>query len=181
MPSRSLIVDDTRITRQQIRAFLQGVAEWDVCGEAIDGLDAIAKTRELAPDVIVVDLAMPRMNGLDAPREIRKVAPRIPILMYTTFLTPQLIEECRRIGIRGTADKTDAGRSLVGGIRALLRNETFFPCFPTDLSVTGHEQNSGWESGSDTRDLEGHGSGAVLDGFAEQKRSAVCPTVLHLP
>jgi DNA-binding NarL/FixJ family response regulator len=152
MPSRILIVDDTRITRQQIRAFVQGVAEWDVCGEAIDGLDTIAKTRELAR--IVLDLAMPRMNGLDAAREIRKVAPRILILMYTTFLTPQLIEESRRIGIRGTADKTDAGRSLVGGIRALLRNETFFPCSPTDLSVTGHEQNSGWESGSDTRDLD---------------------------
>jgi DNA-binding NarL/FixJ family response regulator len=142
MPIRILIADDTRLTRQHIRAFLQGVAEWDVCGEAIDGLDAIAKAREPAPDVIVLDLAMPRMNGLDAAREIRKVAPRIPILMYTT------------IGIRGAADKTDAGGSLVGGIRALLRNETFFPCSPTDLSVTGHEQNSGWESGSDTRDLE---------------------------
>ncbi len=101
MPSRILIVDDTRITRQQIRAFLQGIAEWDVCGEAIDGLDAIAKTRELAPDVIVLDLAMPRMNGLDAAREIRKVAPRIPILMYTTFLTPSLLRSPAELEFAG--------------------------------------------------------------------------------
>ena len=70
---------------------------------------------------------MPRMNGLEAAREIRKLAKQVRILLYTTFLTPQLIPDARRIGIGGAIEKVDSGRSLVGGIRALLRDETFFP------------------------------------------------------
>ena len=127
MPIRILIVDDAPVIRRHMRALLQDITDWEVCGEAVDGRDAISKTRALIPDVIILDLVMPRVNGLEAAREIKKRTAQSPILMCATFVTPQLIEEARSIGIGGIVDKIYAARSLVNGIRALLRKETFFP------------------------------------------------------
>jgi DNA-binding NarL/FixJ family response regulator len=127
--TRIMIVDDSPLVRQRLRDLLQQHPDWEVCGEAANGQDAITRARELNPDVIVLDFLMPGMNGMQAASEIGKVIPDVPILMFTTYLSQQLVEEARNVGIRGAVAKSDA-RYVIDGLEALLRNESFFYSTP---------------------------------------------------
>ncbi|PYV75370.1 MAG: DNA-binding response regulator, partial [Acidobacteria bacterium] len=99
---------------------------WEVCGEAVNGADAVAKIEYLAPDLAVLDLGMPQMNGLQAAREIYKAHPQIPLILLTVQeVSNQLAEEAESAGFRGAVSKS-TGREVVQGVEALLRNETFF-------------------------------------------------------
>ena len=129
METRILIVDDSPLVRQRLRDLLQQHPDWRVCGEAANGQDAITQARELTPDVIVLDFLMPGMNGMQAAREIGKLIPDVPILMFTTYLSRQLVEEARNVGIRGAVAKSDA-RHVIDGLEALLRHESFFSSSP---------------------------------------------------
>lgn len=124
MNVRILVVDDNAKVRDGIRLLLQSHADWEVCGEAADGIEAIEKYRQLRPDLLIVDVSMPRMNGLDASREILKLSPEILILLYTSFLTAQLIDVAHNAGIRGAVSKHDV-RLVVAGLEALLRGEEY--------------------------------------------------------
>jgi len=123
--ARILIVDDSVLVRQRLRDLLQQHPDWRVCGEAVNGRDAIDKARELNPDVIVLDFLMPGMDGLQAAREIGKVVPSIPILMFTMHMSRQLVHEAQKAGIQGAVAKSDVTR-VVEGLEALLRHEQFF-------------------------------------------------------
>jgi DNA-binding NarL/FixJ family response regulator len=123
--TRILIVDDSPLVRQRLRDMLQQHPHWKVCGEASSGTEAIQKVQGLGPDLIVLDFLMPGMDGLQAARELGKVVPDVPILMFTMHLSRQLVEEARNAGIRGAVAKSDAGR-IIEGVEALLRNEAFF-------------------------------------------------------
>lgn len=124
MSVRILVVDDNAALRGHLRLLLESHADWEICGEAADGFEAIEKYRRLRPDLLLVDVSMPRMNGLDASLEILKLSPEIPILLYTSYLTAQLIESAHKAGIRGTVSK-DATHLLVVGVETLLRGEEF--------------------------------------------------------
>ena len=123
--TRILVVDDSPLVRQRLRDMLQQHPHWKVCGEAASGSEAIQKVQGLGPDLIVLDFLMPGMDGLQAARELGKVVPDVPILMFTMHLSRQLVEEARNAGIRGAVAKSDAGR-IIEGVEALLRNEAFF-------------------------------------------------------
>jgi DNA-binding NarL/FixJ family response regulator len=122
---RILIVDDSSLVRDRLRVMLQQHAGWKVCGEAVNGRDALEKVTHSAPDLIVLDLLMPGMDGLQAARELGKLVPDVPILMFTMHLSRQLVEEARNAGVRGAVPKSDAAR-LVEGVEAVLRNEPYF-------------------------------------------------------
>jgi DNA-binding NarL/FixJ family response regulator len=124
MNVRILVVDDNAKVRDGLRLLLQSHADWEVCGEATDGIEAIEKYRELRPDLLIVDVSMPRMNGLDASLEILRLSPKILILLYTSYLTAQLIDVAHKAGIRGTVSK-DAMHLVVVGLEALLRGEEY--------------------------------------------------------
>jgi len=125
MSTRILIVDDSPLVRQRLGALLQQHADWEICGEAVDGREAVTKAQTLAPDLIVLDFLMPGMNGLQAAREIGKLVPNVPILMFTMHLSRQLIDEARNVGVRGAVAKTDT-QHVIEGVGALLRDESFF-------------------------------------------------------
>ena len=125
METRILIVDDSALVRDRLREMLQQHPHWKVCGEAADGREAVEKVKYVAPDLIVLDFLMPVMNGLQAARELGKIVPQVPILMFSMHLSRQLIDEARNVGVRGAVPKSDAKR-LVEGAEAVLRNEPYF-------------------------------------------------------
>jgi len=123
--TRILIVDDSPLVRDRLRQMLQQHADWKVCGEAASGRDALEKVKQSAPDLIVLDFLMPGMNGLQAARELGRMVPRVPILMFSMHLSRQFIDEARHVGVRGAVAKSNP-LQLVEGVEALLRDESYF-------------------------------------------------------
>ena len=120
--ARILIADDNEAARRAIRRLLERHPDWEVCGEAADGLGAVRKTAELKPDVIILDLDLGMENGLTAACEISRATPTIPIVMCTVFATPVLERTRQAFGIRAIVDKSDAGTRLVSIVEDVLNN-----------------------------------------------------------
>ncbi len=123
---RILVADDHEIVRQGIRALLQAHPGWEVCAEASDGREAVEKAAELKPDIAVVDIGMPNLNGLNATRQILQQDPQAKVLILTMHESEQVLREVLDVGARGYLLKSDAGRDLVTAIETLQRNKTFF-------------------------------------------------------
>jgi DNA-binding NarL/FixJ family response regulator len=123
---RIMLVDDHDRVRENIRHALELTSGWQVCCEAGDGLEAIEKFLESRPDVTILDFLMPRMNGLDAARAILAENPSSPILMLTVLESRQLVQEAKKLGIRGFCWKTELPL-MKNAVEALLRGETYFP------------------------------------------------------
>lgn len=114
-----LIVDDSSVIRKTLRQALEREDTWQVCGEAADGQEAIEKAQRLKPDLVVLDLSMPVMNGLEAARELRRLFPSLPLVMFTTFNAPKLSDEALSAGVRAVVSKSEP-EGLVGKIHALF-------------------------------------------------------------
>lgn len=123
---RILIADDHEIIRHGLRALLQDHEGWEVCGEAGDGQDAVAKAVLLKPDLVILDIEMPHLNGLDAAREILRQGPQTMILVLTIHESEQLIREVLNVGAKGFLLKSDAARDLIAAVEAVQDNRTFF-------------------------------------------------------
>lgn len=121
MAKRILIVDDSEIIRRQIRKLLEPWHEIEVCAEATDGDEAVQKVAEYHPDLVVLDFLMPRMNGLEAARKIRKLEPKLPILLFTLDQTPEIEREGHRAGADVVLPKADGGTQLYAVIHRLLQ------------------------------------------------------------
>jgi CheY-like chemotaxis protein len=124
---RILVADDHEVMRLGIRNLLEGRAGWSVCAEANNGQEAVEKTTQFQPDVIVMDINMPVMNGLEAASQITKKEPQIPVILFSLHLSDDLHHHFRRDGIRGAVAKADAARDLILAVETVLRGGTFFP------------------------------------------------------
>jgi two-component system, chemotaxis family, chemotaxis protein CheY len=121
MTARILVVDDIPAIRHSMRRYLEQEADWVICGEAENGKVAIDRVQELRPDVVILDLSMPVMNGLDAARAIKAIAPSTHILMFTLHTYPYLLDEARKVGVDQVLSKADAGGAeLLHAVRTLV-------------------------------------------------------------
>ena len=122
---RILIVDDFEPWRQFLCSFVQQNPAWQIISEASDGLEAIEKSRELQPDLIVLDIGLPKLNGIEAAQRIQKIAPNARILFFSEDCCVDVVREAFRVGGRGYVVKSDANGDLRAALEAVTANKQF--------------------------------------------------------
>jgi DNA-binding NarL/FixJ family response regulator len=118
--AKILIADDSDIGRASIRTILSKQIGWTICGEAVNGRNAVLMAHDLKPDLIIMDFSMPMLDGLQASKEILRATPEVPIIVFTFHMTPQLNREASRVGIRKVVSKSDGANALRSAVEALL-------------------------------------------------------------
>ena len=121
-----LVVDDHDIIRRGLKELLTAKPGWEVCGEAKTGREAVSLAEQLKPEIVVMDISMPDLNGLEAARRISKALPKAGILILTMHFSDQLVRDVVEAGARGYILKSDADRDLVTAVDAIANRRTFF-------------------------------------------------------
>ena len=124
--TRILIADDHEIMRRGVRSVLESHREVDVC-EAQNGIEAVQKTKEMKPDLVILDVSMPLLDGFSAARQIKEMSPRTPILIFSLHRTEAFLEVAQKIGASGYIAKNEDIQSLLKAVEAALHNQTYFP------------------------------------------------------
>lgn len=133
MPVRILVADDHDVIRHGIRELLGARDGWEICGEARDGREAVAKTEQLKPDIVILDVNMPELNGIEAATRIRKAFSNTEVLIISFDYSDQLIREIVGAGARGFVVKADSERDLLSAVEALSYHKSFFTSRATDV------------------------------------------------
>jgi DNA-binding NarL/FixJ family response regulator len=134
---RILVADDHSIVRRGVRALLESQAGWKICGEAATGAEAILKAKRLKPDVIVMDISMPELNGLEATRQIHAVMPETLVLILSMHESDQHVREMLDAGARGYILKSDLDQNLYVALQTLLEGKKFFSPKVSEIVVDG--------------------------------------------
>ena len=121
MRTRFLIVDDSDLVRRSLRMVLQANPDWEICGEAADGVSAVEMFKELRPNIVILDFQMPGINGIETARRMAEIAPAIPVVLFTQHASADLERHALEVGIRSVVSKTNAF-PMVGMIEALLES-----------------------------------------------------------
>ncbi len=181
---RILIADDHEVARRGIRALLESHPGWEVCGEAKDGREAVELASRTNPDLVLLDIGMPNLNGLEAARQVLAESPDIAILILTMHDSDQVVREVLRAGARGFLLKSDAGRDLVAAVEALQLQRTFFTTRVSQMVLDGFldrdprpENDANDDEGSDV--LTGR-EREVIQLLAEGKTSKEVAVTLNL-
>ena len=137
MKLKILIADDHEVVRRGLCALLQSHEGWEICGDAKDGREAVEMAKQLKPDVVILDVGMPNLNGLAATRQLLQQNPQQKVIVLTITDSDQVIREALDAGARGFVLKSDAARDLVSAVEALQRNRMFFTPRVNDMVLAG--------------------------------------------
>lgn len=128
-----LLVDDHDVVRRGLKNILEGFDAFVICDEAADGEEAIRSASRCHPDVIIMDITMPRMNGFEAARVIHESTPDVPILMLSMHVNEAAVKAAKETGAQGYVSKSQAGSTLINAVCAVLKHQQYFP---KDLPVS---------------------------------------------
>ena len=138
---RILVADDHEVVRKGIRTLLENRSQWEICGEASTGRDAVAKTTRVKPDVVLLDITMPDLSGLEAIPEILKAHPQTKILVLTMHDSGRMASTVLAAGASGLVLKSDAAHDLILALEALSKNKLFLSPQVTKILVNEIRQN----------------------------------------
>jgi DNA-binding NarL/FixJ family response regulator len=138
MAFRILVADDHEVVRRGLCALLRAQPDWEVCGEASNGREAVEQAVKLRPEVVILDIGMPNLNGLEATRQILKENPRIKVLILTLHDSDQVVQQVLNAGARGFLLKSDAARDLVAAVEALRRDKIYFTPKVASMVLDGY-------------------------------------------
>jgi DNA-binding NarL/FixJ family response regulator len=122
---RILIVDDYEPWRRVISWLLRGYPEWEIVGEAADGMEAVRKAEELQPDVILLDIGLPKLHGIEVANSVRRIVPQAKMLFVSVNLCPEVVQGALKTGAHGYIVKSDAAKELLDAMRAVLSGRRF--------------------------------------------------------
>jgi len=140
---RILLADDHPVFRMGVCSLIRSHAEWEVCGEAADGHEAVAKCEQLRPDLIILDICMPNLNGVDAARQILKHRQDQKVLVLTNVESEQIVRDCLQAGIRGWVLKSDSADELTAAIEQMQQNKSSFSSRVSNLILHGYLHQHG--------------------------------------
>jgi DNA-binding NarL/FixJ family response regulator len=143
---RILVVDDHEIVRRGVRTLLESEEGFEVVGEAATGREAVTAARRLRPSVVIMDVSMPELNGLEATRRIREALPACEVLVFTIHDSEHVLREAFEAGAHGFVLKSDAARTLVAAVASLGRRKAFFPSPAAELLLAGYLDAGGIRS-----------------------------------
>jgi DNA-binding NarL/FixJ family response regulator len=168
---RILIVDDHDIIRRGLKQLLTARPGWEVCGEAKTGREGVALAEQMKPEIVVMDISMPELNGLEAARRIHKLLPKTSILILTLHFSDQLVREIVEAGARAYILKSDADRDLVSAVEALANHQTFFTPRAAEILLDGFSRKNSVDSRALTRNRLTSREREIVQLLAEGKSS----------
>jgi two-component system response regulator NreC len=184
-PLRILIADDHEVVREGMRTLIEHEPGWEVCGIARNGQEAVDTAKKLKPAVVVLDMTMPELDGLEALRQIKRALPNIEVMIFSAHHSEEVIEELFDAGAKSYIQKSDAGRYLVAAIKSLAVHKPFFTpeisqiLFAKFLSVVARKKQSGPEHYLTAREreivrllAEGHSNKQIANSLGISIRTA---------
>ena len=181
MPLRILVADDHHVVRTGLRALLESKKGWEVCAEASNGREAVEKAGKLKPDVAVLDIGMPLLNGVEATRQIRKLSPKTEILILTMHDSELLVQEVLGAGAHGYILKDDADRNLIAAVDALRCHKPYLsPRVSEAASKTAVPASDGSASDRPPRSRVTPREREVLQLLAEGKSNKEVADILQI-